>query len=53
MMVTVSDIAPWLAIGFQVALFLSIQSWEIKIALIVVIAFQMWNKSKKQRTAQQ
>ena len=45
-MASISQLAPWIAIGFQALLFVSIESWEMKVALFIFVLYQIWKKSK-------
>ena len=46
-MINLRELAPWIALGFQAYLFVSIDSIEMKIALVIVVLFQLWKKSKQ------
>lgn len=36
---------PGFLIGAQLALFLSIESWEVRLALLAVAVYQIWTRS--------
>ena len=43
----VREVAPWIALAFQFYLFVNIESWEMKIALVLVMGFQFWQKTRR------
>ena len=46
---TVQEIAPMIAMGFQILLFFNIDNIEMRVALVVVLAFQFWQRSRKNK----
>ena len=43
----IKDVAPYIAIGAQILLFFNIDNNEVRVALLIVLAFQFWQKSRR------
>lgn len=49
---TLRDCVPFFIMAFQCFIFFGVESVEMKIALAVVFAFQIWQKSRTKKVAE-
>ena len=53
MALNVRELFPWFVLSAQTLLFFSVESWEMRAALVLVVLFQFWQKSRNYRNKQQ
>ena len=47
------ELLPWFVLSAQTLLFFSVESWEMRAALVLAVLFQIWQKSRNYRRQQQ